>query len=148
MKNLKIKQTVFGQEVEFEISLDEDNFKQPFSAHAVLFSEDAFNYIRTNFYNIISRVANLRYSKSSDGIFYCYADNSQPQQFPFIYNEILYCFHFGINKEGRIIIHYEEYKTHNLKVAFDKFLEQLDNYSDLNYYSYYAQKLEITRKEK
>lgn len=142
MKELIIKQNVLGQEVQVNISLEKNNFEQTFSSYEEDFSESEFEFLTTNFLNIISGVNDLRYSKSSGGTLFCYADDSQPQQFKFIFDEILYCFHFGLSEEGRILISKEGYNTRNLKSIFDNFFKQLDNYSDKDYYSYYSQKLD------
>lgn len=144
-KYLEIKQTVLGQEVIINISLDKDNIIQKEDKYYEPIPEEAFYFLRTNFYSIISRVptgTNLKYTKSSGGPIFCYCDNAQPQQFSFIFGEFLYYFYFGINEKGEIVIHNEDYKTKNLKITFDNLLSYLANYSDKDYYSYYSQKLE------
>lgn len=144
-KNLEIKQIVLGQEVNIKISLEQDNIIQKEDKYYTPLPELAFNFLRTNFYNILSREQNkqtFKYTKSSGGSIFCYCDNSQPHQFSFIFNEFLYFFHFGINDSGQIIIHNEDYKCKNLKITFDNLLSYLANYSDKDYYSYYSQKLE------
>ena len=144
-KYLEIKQTVLGQEVIINISLDKDNIIQKEDKYYEPIPEEAFYFLRTNFYSIISRVptgTNLKYTKSSGGPIFCYCDNAQPHQFSFIFGEFLYYFHFGINEKGQIVIDHSYYKTRNLKSIFDTFLGYLDNCSDKDYYSYYSQKLE------
>ena len=144
-KYLEIKQTVLGQEVTINISLDKDNIMQKEDKYYEPIPEEAFYFLRTNFYSIISRVptgTNLKYTKSSGGSIFCYCDNSQPHEFSFIFDNFLYYFYFGINEKGQIVTHYNDYKTKNLKSIFDTFLGYLDNYSDNDYYSYYSQKLE------
>ena len=143
--HLEIKQIVLGQEVIINISLEQDNIIQKEDKYYDLIPEEAFNFLRTNFYSIISRVptgTNLKYTKSSGGSIFCYCDNPQPHQFSFIFDEFLYFFYFGINEKGHIVIHNEDYKTKNLKITFDNLLSYLANYSDKDYYSYYSQKLE------
>ena len=143
--HLEIKQTVLGQEVIINISLEQDNIIQKEDKYYEPIPEEAFNFLRTNFYSIISRIpkgTNLKYTKSSGGSIFCYCDNPQPHQFSFIFDEFLYFFYFGINEKGHIVIHNEDYKTKNLKITFDNLLSYLANYSDKDYYSYYSQKLE------
>lgn len=143
-KYLEIKQIILGQEVNIKISLEQENIIQKEDKHHTSLSELAFNFLRTNFYNILSREQkqNFKYIKSSGGSIFCYCANSLPHQFSFIFDEFLYYFHFGINDSGQIIIHNEDYKCKNLKITFDNLLSYLDNYSDKDYYSYYSQKLE------
>lgn len=144
-KNLEIKQIILGQEVNIKISLEQDNIIQKEDKYYTPLPESAFNFLRTNFYNILSREQNkqnFKYTKSSGGSVFCYCNNSQPHQFSFIFDELLHYFHFGINNSGQIVIHNEDHKTKNLKIIFDNLLSYLANYSDKDYYSYYSQKLE------
>lgn len=141
-KELIIKQNVLGQEVLVNISLEKNNFEQSFSSYEENFSESEFQFLTSNFLNIVSGVNNLRYSKSTGGTLFCYGDGSQPHQFKFIFDEVLYCFYFGVSEAGRIIITKDGHNTRNLKSIFDNFLKQLHNYSDKDYYSYYSQKLD------
>ena len=141
---LEIKQIVLGQEVTINISLEQDNIIQKEDKYYEPIPEEAFKFLRTNFYSIISRVpkgTNLKYTKSSGGSIFCYCDNSQPHQFSFIFDEFLYFFYFGINETGQIVIHNEDYKSKNLKEVFNNLLSYLDNCSDKDYYPYYSQKL-------
>ena len=144
-KHLEIKQIVLGQEVTINISLEQDNIIQKEDKYNVSIPEEAFKFLRTNFYSIISRIPNtenLKYTKSSGSTIFCYCDNSQPYQFSFIFDEFLYYFYFGINDSGQIEIHSEDYRAKNLKITFDNLLSYLANYSDKDYYSYYSKKLE------
>lgn len=141
-KYLEIEQTVLGQKVTINISLDKDNIIQKEDKYYEPLIEEAFNFLISNFYNIISKATNLKYTTASGGSIFCYCDNSQPHQFSFIFDEILYYFYFGITETGQIVIHNEDHKSKNLKITFDNLLSYLDNYSDKDYYSYYSQKLE------
>lgn len=141
-KYLEITQIMLGQEVIIKISLEQDNIIQKEDKYYEPIPEETFYFLRTNFYSIISRVPDIKFSKSTGGTLFCYAYDSQPHEFSFIFDKFLYYFHFGINEKGQIVIDYSDYKTKNLKSIFDTFLGYLDNCSDKDYYSYYSRKLE------
>ena len=116
--HLEIKQIVLGQEVIINISLEQDNIIQKEDKYNEPIPEETFNFLRTNFYSIISRIpkgTNLKYTKSSGGSIFCYCGNSQPHQFSFIYDEFLYYFYFSINDSGQIVIHNEDHKSKKFK---------------------------------
>lgn len=142
MKELIIKQNVLGQEVQVNISLEKDNIIQKEDKYRSRFDDNIFDFLTNNFHSIISRVPDIKFSKSTGGTLFCYTDSSQPREFSFIFDDFLYYFHFGINEEGQIVTHYIDYKTKNLKSIFNTFLEYLDNYSDKDYYTIYKYILE------
>lgn len=147
-KELKIKQTVLGQEVQISISLDKNNFINVEKSHQEKFKDNVFQFIIENFY-IITSDAIMRFALSTGGDVFCYGpEDRSPHKFYFIFDGYKYGFTFGISNKGNILINYESYKSVNLEAKFDDLIQNLNFYSDKNYYCYFSQKLNEIYKSK
>lgn len=142
MKELIIKQNVLGQEVQINISLDKNNFINVNEKFKTPFSDNAFKFITENFYTIIS-TEEIVYNKNQLGEVLCYGlTGGSAHRFYFIYDGMRYCFHFGISKNGEILIYNESHVYSNIVSRFETLLDDLKCCSDKDYYSYFIQRLE------
>ena len=147
-KELKITQTVLGQDVQISISLDKNNFINVEKFHQEKFKDNVFQFIIENFYSITSDVT-MRFTLSAGGDVFCYGpEGVSPHKFYFIFDGHKYCFTFCISNKGNILINYENHKTVNLESKFNELIQNLKFYSDKNYYYYFSQKLNEIYKSK